>query len=89
MRFMIVMGDQDHYMIWKILKVLNILTRTLYLILSTLIIVKILLVTRLTNILLKEIKSQITIQPILCMMIFQNNKYKGLMLISPRITLGK
>ena len=71
-----VMVNQDLYGIWKILKILNILMRTLYLMVSPLIMVEILLMKKLMNLLRKEGTSQIIIPPLQCMVIFHNIKSK-------------
>ena len=68
------MGNQDISVIWKILKILKILMRVLYLILPPLMLVKILLMSKVMDMLRKEGKSQITIYPIQCMLLFQNIK---------------
>ena len=89
MRVMIVMGNQELYVIWKIFNILNILTRTIYLMPPPLIMVKILLMTKVINRLRKEGASQITIHHLQCMFIIQNISYKILMLISSRKVLRK
>ena len=70
------MGNQDPYVLWKIFKIINILMRTLYLIFPPLIMVKILLTTRVINLMRKEGTSQIMIHHFHCMLIFQNIKAK-------------
>ena len=84
-----VMGNQELYVVWKILNILNILMRTIYLALPPLIVVKIIMVMKVTNLLLKEVISQIAIHHLQCMLAFHNIKSKGLMLIRPRTSLGK
>ena len=87
MGVMIVMGNQDLSVIWNILKMLNIFMRTLYLMLSPLIMVKIILMMKVMNLFCKEGTSQIMIRPVQCMLAFQNINSKILTLISSRKVL--
>ena len=77
----IVVGNQDISVLWKIWKILNIFMRVFYLMLYPLIMVKMLLAMKVSNMLHKYVTSQIMIHPLQFMLIFQNIKYKGLMLI--------
>ena len=72
MSIIIPVGNQYLSVVWKILKILNILIRTLYMMLFPLILVKIILVTKVTNILLKGVTSKTTIHSFRCMLKFQN-----------------
>ena len=76
MRVIIVMGNQDLSLIWKILKMLKILMSTLYLILPPLMLVKNLIIMKAMNMLHKEGKSQITIHPLQFILKFQTIKSK-------------
>ena len=60
-RFRIVIGNQDLYLICKILNILNILISTLYLMFSPLILAKFSLIMKVMNLLQKEVTSQIMI----------------------------
>ena len=62
----------DLYVIWGILKMLKILVRTLYLMFSPLMLVKILLMMKVINLLQKDGKIQIKIHPLQCMLILHN-----------------
>ena len=70
------MGNQELSVIWKILKIIKILMRMIYLMLSPLMLVKIILTMKVINLLQKDDTSQITIHHLRCMLIFQNIKYK-------------
>ena len=72
----IVMGNQYLYVMCNILNRIKILTRTLYLMLSPLIEVKILLIVKVMNIFWKEVTNKIAINPLKCMLILQNIKSK-------------
>ena len=71
MRVKIVMGNQEFYVIWNILKIQKFLMRVLYLILPPLILVMIILIRKVMNILRKEGTSKIKIHPLQCMLTFQ------------------
>ena len=64
MRVVIVVGNQNLYMIWNILKIIKIFMRTLYLMLYPLILVKIILMMKVINLLQEEVTSQIIIHPL-------------------------
>ena len=65
MRVTTVIGNQDLSVICKILKILKILTRTLYLKFPPFILLKTILMTKVINILWKEGKIQIAIHPLI------------------------
>ena len=76
MRVIIVMGEQELSMMWKILNIMNILINNLYLMFSPLIMVKIILIIKVVNMLRKKVKSQIDIHPRQCMFTLQNIETK-------------
>ena len=76
MRVTILMGNLDLYVMWEILEILQILIRTLYLMLSPFMLVKILLMTKVMNLLCKRGISQIVINPLQCIFTFQDTKSK-------------
>ena len=71
------MGNQDISLMWKIFNILKILMRYLYLVFSPLMLVKSLLVMKVTNMLQKEVKSQITVHALQCVLTFQYIDSKG------------
>ena len=82
-------SNQDPYLICKILNRLKILMRKLYLMLSPLILAKMILTMKVTNLLQKEGKSKITIHSLQCVFTLQNIKLKIVMLISSGKILRK
>ena len=88
-RFTIVMGNQELHVIRKILKILIFLMILLYLMLSPQMLAKFSLIMKATNIMRKDRTSQIMIYLIQCMLVFQNIKPKGWMLIISKTRLGK
>ena len=73
----IVMGNHDLSVMCNILKILNILMSTLYLMFYPFILVKIVLMVKYMNMFQEEATSQITIHPLQCMLEFRNIKSKG------------
>ena len=76
MRVTILMGNRDLYVMWEILEILQILIRTLYLMLSPFMLVKILLMTKVMNLLCKRGISQIVINTLQCIFTLQNTTSK-------------
>ena len=87
MRITIVVGNHGLSVIWTILKILNISLRTLYLMLSPLMLVKKNLIMKVMNMLWNEVTSQIKIITLQCMLIFHHTRYKILMLVRSRTIL--
>ena len=57
----LVMGNQEICMMWKILKIIKMLMRAFYLISPPLVMVKIFLMAKITNLLWNEVTSKISI----------------------------
>ena len=64
MRVKTVMGNQEISVMWKILRMLYIFMSNLYLMPPPLILVKIVLMIKVTNLFCMEVTSQITIHPL-------------------------
>ena len=71
-----VMSNQYISVMWNILKIIKVLMRKLYLVLSPLMLVKIILIEKVINMFLEEVTSKITIDPLRCMFTVHNIKSK-------------